>query len=159
MQCCKERTDLGEKDIGPRLDRLSRAEEAQQLANVRYHSECRKPIMNIVQKERYRKRTNSESSSLFLKTPKRGPGRPEKNASETCPKRSPTVHKEIKCIFSACNFCVSTMTDIKLLKLIVCVSGLDKPGDAAAQEKYYHKQCLRNAQRSCVGKIDKDKLM
>ena len=66
LQCCKERTDLGEKDIGPLLDRLSRAEEAQQLANVRYHSECRKP-MNIDHKERYRKRTHSESSSLFLK--------------------------------------------------------------------------------------------
>ena len=83
LQRCKERTDLGEKDIGPLLDRLSRAEEAQQLANVRYHSECRKPIMNIDHKERYRKRTHSESSSLFLKTPKLGPGRPEKNASET----------------------------------------------------------------------------
>ena len=153
LQRCKERTDLGEKDIGPLLDRLSRAEEAQQLANARYHCECRKPIMNIDHKERYRKRTHSESSSLFLKTPKRGPRRPEKNASETRPKRSPTVHKEIKCIFSACNFCVSTMTDIKLHKVEtkvmgqtlldikettkidsvrVCVSGLDKPGDAAA---------------------------
>ena len=69
LQRCKERTDLGEKDIGPLLDRLSRAEEAQQLANVRYYSECRKPIMNIDHKERYRKRTHSESSSLFLKTP------------------------------------------------------------------------------------------
>ena len=107
-------------------------------------------------------------------------GRPEKITAESRPKRSQFIPKEIKCMFSACDFYPhpsnaelhrvytdpmgETLIRIKMATLIdsvrVCVSDLEKKGDAAALEKYYHRQCLRNAQRSCEAKdeAESDKL-
>lgn len=38
------------------------------------------------------------------------------------------------------------------------VSGLEQAGDAAAQEKYYHKKCVRYAQRTFTDNVSKDKM-
>ena len=39
LERCKERVDLGENNLLPLLS-------SQHLENIRYHSDCRKPIMN-----------------------------------------------------------------------------------------------------------------
>jgi len=109
---------------------------------------------------------------------KRGPGRPGKSQEETRPRRFQTVQKEVKCIFSPCKFCTpsdsqelhrvlsdpmgQTLLDIKSNTkddtIRVCVSGLEQSGGAAAQEKYYHKKCLRYAQRTFSDSVSKDKI-
>ena len=172
LERCKERVDLGENNLLPLLSRLS---GSQHLENICYHSDCRKPIMHTDHKERSKKRMLTEPLSGASK---RGPGRPQKTATETRPQRYQTVPKEVKCIFEPGKVCSSSVSDNlhrvesepmgqKLLdikknsksdEIRVCVSGLEAKGDAAAQEKYYHRACLRNAQRSCIDKVDEDKL-
>ena len=77
LQCCRERISLGESALKQLSDRLSSLEETQ-LENVRYHSECRKPIVNKDHLERARKRKqdDSESFSLPCSSSKSGPGFP-----------------------------------------------------------------------------------
>ena len=158
---CEELKNNGDTKVSDILHRLHHAKNNEIFDKVLYHSECRKPIMR-----EDRKRTFSESSSS--QKPVR-PGRPSAVSSETRPRRSICTPKEIKCIFSTCSFCPSStnselhrvFTDTMGLTLInlkkntrddnvrVCVSDLNDKGDAAAVEKYYHRDCLRNAQRSC----------
>ena len=78
-----------------------------------------------------------------------------------------TAPKEEVCIFSSCDFCsnnefealhrvYSSNVGEKLLNIKnttkddhirVCVADLEKEGDASANEKYYHRTCMRTAQR------------
>ena len=179
LECCRERISLGEKDLQPVADRISYLDESQ-LENVRYHSECRKPLVNKdhLERARKRKREHSESFSPSSNFSGKGAGRPGKSPEGARPKRIQTVPKEIKCIFSPCSFCVpsdtqqlhrvlsdamgQTLLDIKNKTkddaIRICVSGLEQAGDAAAQEKYYHKKCVRYAQRTFTDNVSKDKM-
>ena len=55
LACCVERVSLGEIELEPLADRLFSLCDSQ-LENVRYHSECRKPIVNTDHLARARSR-------------------------------------------------------------------------------------------------------
>lgn len=71
------------------------------LKSVRYHSECRKPIVNKAKIECFRKRSRTDSSVCAP----RGPRRPSSAAGSVRSKRSKTISKEQVCLFSTCDFC------------------------------------------------------
>ncbi|KAG0700254.1 hypothetical protein GWK47_025632 [Chionoecetes opilio] len=93
---CQERVSLGdtESDIHRLLNYLSGLNEGE-LKYVRYHSECRKPIVNKNKIERLRKRSRTDSPVCAP----RGPGRPSSAVGSVRPKRSKTIPKEQVCMF------------------------------------------------------------
>ena len=165
---CQLLKNSGDHEVTPLLQRLLRAQGENLLGSVRYHSECRKPIM-------HEKRKRSYSESAISKTPAK-PGRPAVLSPEARPKRSASAMppKEARCMFSSCTFCTTdpytdvhkVLTDAMGEKLIyiknntkvdsvrVCVSDLEGIGKASSLEKHYHVACLRNAQRSCDDKVE-----
>ncbi|KAG0719847.1 hypothetical protein GWK47_049648 [Chionoecetes opilio] len=164
LQHCQERVSLGdtESDIHRLLNYLSGLIEGE-LKYVRYHSECRKPIVNKNKIERLRKRSRTDSPVCAP----RGPGRPSSAVGSVRPKRSKTIPKEQVCLFSNCDFCPKNdseplhrvLTDSMGKTLLqikqktpddhvrVSVADLEEPGDASALEKHYHRTCLLSAQR------------
>ena len=84
------------------------------------------------------------------------------------PKRTKSTRKAKVCVFSSCSFCPNdtaeslhrtfsdgigeSLIEIKLKtqddQVRTCVSELEGAGDASALEKYYHRTCLRSAQRT-----------
>ena len=109
-----------------------------------------------------KKRTDAEELKLA-----RGPGRPSADGS-TRPKRLKIEPKAMFCVFAQCDFCAGGTSDLHrvltdnmgqtLLQLKhetkddnvrMCVSDLQEVGDAAAQEKYYHRNCELYAKRTC----------
>ncbi|KAG0717279.1 hypothetical protein GWK47_054776 [Chionoecetes opilio] len=72
-----------------------------ELKYVRYHSECRKPIVNKNKIERLKKRSRTDSPVCAP----RGPGRPSSAVGSVRPNRSKTIPKEQVCLFSNCDFC------------------------------------------------------
>ena len=156
----RERVALGELRYQSFVNFVSNLSTSE-LAKVRYHSECRKPIVNKTNLERLRKRARSESSVTA--------GRPPSTSDVVRPKRVKTMHKEPVCIFNPCSFCPVSLNDPlhcvstdgrgqSLLQIKynttdnavrACVSDLQDMGDAAALEKYYHSCCLCVAQRTC----------
>ncbi|KAG0710077.1 Peroxidasin [Chionoecetes opilio] len=134
-----------------------------ELKYVRYHSECRKPIVNKNKIKRLRKRSRTDSPVCAP----RGPGRPSSAVGSVRPKRSKTIPKEQVCLFSNCDFCPKNdseplhrvLTDSMGKTLLqikqktpddhvrVSVADLEEPGDISALEKHYHRTCLRSAQR------------
>lgn len=163
ISSCVERVSLGQNEMQTIIDRLKNHESERK--QVFYHSECRKPIVNKTMIERLRaKRSHSASSALH--TP--GPGRPSTSVESCRPKRKKFIPKAEVCLFAACTFCSSdsteplhrvlsdnmgkTLLDIKLNsqddQVRTAVADLQDPGDASALEKFYHRKCLRYAQRS-----------
>lgn len=61
----------------------------EELRSVRYHSECRKPIVNKAKIERLRKRSRTDSPVC----PPREPERPSSAAGSVQPNRSKTIPK------------------------------------------------------------------
>lgn len=172
LKCCQERVSLGQSDIQHLTDHLSGMNELE-LKSVYYHSECRKPIVNKGMIERLRgKRSRTESP---YPSASRGPGRPSSATGLVRPKRSRSLPKEEVCMFSSCAFCPEggseplhrvlsdamgiTLIEVKQLTtddtVRICVADLEEPGDASALEKYYHRSCLRSAQRTSA-KADLD---
>uniref|UniRef100_UPI00358EE243 UPF0711 protein C18orf21 homolog isoform X1 n=1 Tax=Myxine glutinosa TaxID=7769 RepID=UPI00358EE243 len=168
IYCANERLSLGQGDIKRLTDRLASLGESERKS-VWYHSECRKPIVNTSMIERLRvKRVRFDSPAC----PARGPGRPSSVADSTRPKRTKTIPKEKVCLFSSCSFCSNNISEplhrvysdkmgenfleIKLKtqddRIRTCVSELEDAGDASALEKYYHRKCLRYAQRTLTRK-------
>ena len=100
--------------------------------------------------------------------PVRGPGRPSTAIDSAQPKRTKTIPKAEVCLFSTCSFRPNdtklpnhhvfsdrmgdNFLEIKLKTqddhVRTCVSELEDAGDASALERYYHRQCLRSAQRT-----------
>lgn len=161
---CNERVSLGETKWKALAERLSGLTELE-LKSVFYHSECRKPIVNkcFIEKLRNKRRARSESPAQAAR------GRPSTSTGGyTRPKRTKAAPKAEVCVFSCCTFCSKDTTEPlhqvltdsvgeTLLELKLCtldnrvrtsVSDLESAGDAAALEKYYHKACLRSAQRT-----------
>lgn len=172
LQSCRERVSLGQSEIQQLTDHLSGLYE-QELKSVYYHSECRKPIVNKSLIERLKgKRSRSDSPECS----RRGPGRPSSTAEPARPKRLKAVPKEEVCLFSSCGFCsnagseplhrvLSNAMGKRLLEIKqqtkddqvrICVADLEDVGDASALEKYYHRTCLRTAQRTSTSNEDDD---
>ena len=172
ISCCNERLSLGDSqsEIKELADRLSSLTDSDRnLAS--YHSECRKRITNPNTMERLRSRSKRILPDSPAACLSEGPGRPSSMPDSVAvrPKRIKTTPKAEVCIFSSCSFCPNTKTleplhrvfsekmgenllEIKLKTLDdnvrTCVSGLESPGDAVALEIYYHRNCLRSAQRT-----------
>ena len=86
VNCCNERLSLGQLEMKQLCDRLNSLSESEKNS-VYYHSECRKPLVNIVNIERLRtkrSRCNSPASSLH------GPGRPSCSSDTPRPTRTKT---------------------------------------------------------------------
>jgi len=99
-----------------------------------------------------------------------GPGRPAMSSDAARPKRTKSNPKEMVCVFSSCSFCINdpseplhlvtsdnmgdSLLDVKLKTqndhVRTCLSDLLDDGDARALEKYYHRKCLRSAQRTMI---------
>ena len=164
VDCCNERLSLGQSYIKQLSDRLASLSEFERKC-VRYHSECRKRIVNISMIARLRsKRVRSDSPVCLA----RSPGRPINTTDSARPKRTKCTPNANVCVFSSCSFCPNdsaeslhraffdgigeSLIEIKLKtqddQVRTCVSELEGAGDASALEKYYHRTCLRSAQRT-----------
>ena len=173
----KERIDLGQTDLEQVFSRFNRLSAAEQ-ENVLYHSDCRKPIVNHHNIENLRKTRLKRSNTPPSIT--QGAEQSSTSTESVRPKRMKILPKSQICIFSSCDFCKTTTSkDLHLVetdnvgeKLLsikkqthdefvrVCVSDLHEVGDASAQEKYYHRNCMMYAQRTCTLKIgDRVKLV
>lgn len=173
LQSCHERVSLGQSDMQQLIDHLSGLNKLE-LKAVYYHSECRKPIVNKTSIERLKGIKRSRSDSPVCS--RRGPGRPSSTPGSARPKRLKVVPKQEACLFSSCDFCSKagseplhcvlsdamgkTLLEIKQQteddQVRICVADLEDAGDASALEKYYHRTCLRTAQRTSTSKIDDD---
>ena len=98
----------------------------------------------------------------------RSSGRSINTTDSARPKRTKSTPKAKVCVFSSCSFCPNytagslhrafsdgigeTLIEIKLKtqddQVRTCVSELEGAGDASALKKYYHRTCLRSAQRT-----------
>ena len=164
VDCCNERLSLGQSYIKQLSDRLASLSESERKF-VRYHSECRKHIVNMSMIARLRsKRVRSDSPVCLA----RSPGRPINTTDSARPKRTTSTPKTNVCVFSSCSFCPNDsagylhrafsdgigerLIEIKLKtqddQVTTCLSELEGAGDASALEKYYNRTCLRSAQRT-----------
>ena len=158
VDCCNERLSLGQSYIKQLSDRLASLSESE-CKSGRYHSKCRKPIVNMSMIARLRcKRVRSDSPVCLA----RSPGRPINTTDSAWHKRTKSTPKASVCVFSSCSFCPNdtagsihraftdgigeSLIEIKLKTqddhVITCVSELEGAGDASALEKYYHRTCL-----------------
>ena len=167
VTCCNERLSLGELEIKALCDRLNSLSESEK-SSVYYHSECRKPLVNKVNIERLRKYKTSRSDSPVASSSLHKRGRPSTSGDTPRPKRTKKVPKAQICMFSFCSFCPTdkneplhrvesdsmgkTLIDIKQNtvndQVRTSLSELLDAGDASALEKWYHRTCLRSAQRT-----------
>ena len=162
-----ERFRLGDLHLKSLAEHLSSLSESD-LNNVSYHSECRKPLANKANLENCRKR-NYQFDDVTT-PPKRG--RPQKtDTTETSRslrgKESGDRTKERCCIFNLCSFCPRTSYNLHKIKtyqvgqqllnirkhtkhdaVLLSLSELEDYGDALALDKYYHRHCMRDAERS-----------
>ena len=89
VDCCYERLSLGQSDIKQLSDRLASLSESE-CKYVCYHSECRKPIVNMSMIARLRSKRVSSDSPVCLA---RSPGRPINTSDSTRPKRTKSTPK------------------------------------------------------------------
>ena len=164
VDCCNERLSLGQSDIKQLSDRLASLSECERKY-VCYHSQCRKPIVNMSMIAQLRSKQVRSDSPVCLA---RSPGRPINTTDSARPKRTKSTPKAKVCVFLSCSFCPNetvgslhrafsdgigeSLIEIKLRTqddhVRTCVSELEGAGDASALEKYYHRTCLRSAQRT-----------
>ena len=85
----RERVDLGELNYKTLVDFICNI-SVSEVANIRYHSECRKPIVNKTNLERLRKRCQSVSSVTT--------GRPSITDDNSRPKLFKTTRKDVVCV-------------------------------------------------------------
>ena len=98
VDCCNERLSLEQSYIKQLPDRLASFSESERKSG-RYHSKCRKPIVNMSMIARLRsKRVRSDS-------PARSPGRPINTTDSARPKRTKSTPKAKVCVLSYCRFC------------------------------------------------------
>ena len=171
-----ERVSLGDTKLRPLSEYLKSSSD---ISDIVYHSDCRKALLHVNDIERLRKRSRSVSPSTPSVSgnvpPKRGRP-PKSDDGERVKRGSEKINqKEKKCMFSKCSFCSKSSEDLHLaksdqigLKLLtikdstcsdavrIAVSDLSDAGDASALEKYYHRSCLRNAERLCEIKEESD---
>ena len=103
VDCCNERLSLGQSDIKQLSDRLASLSESE-CKYVCYHSQCRKPIVNMSMIARLRSKRVSSDSPVCLA---RSPGRPINTSDSALPKRTKSTPKDKVCVFSSCSFCLN----------------------------------------------------
>lgn len=174
LHYAKRLTELGEvqfKHLSDFLSSLSKSE----IEKVRYHSDCRKTVVNKPLLDRAeKKRARLDSPSAAAQPAKRG--RPARsNESGRLHRQTGIVPKDIVCIFAPssgeCKYHEElhkvasfnrgqTLLDIKATTvddhIRASLSTLHQPGDAHAQEKWYHSSCLQDARRTCCDHTDQD---
>ena len=101
VDCCNERLSLGQSYIKQLSDRLASLSESERKC-VRYHSECRKHIVNMSMIARLRSKRVRTDSPVCLA---RSPGRLINTTGSARPKRTQSTPKANVCIFSSCSFC------------------------------------------------------
>ena len=168
FSCAKRRYELGELKY-EEMAKLMFTLSDDDMKKVCYHSACRKLVINKEHMKRVENRAKASTSDSSVQPRK---GRPVKRLSDSCiasrPKRQKTTPNLKVCIFNP-DRCVAdndedihqVTTDnrgITLMKIkeetnddsIRCkLSNLFAPGDAAAQEIWYHRTCFRSAERTC----------
>ena len=101
VDCCDERLSLEQSDIKQLSARLASLSESERKY-ICYHSECRKPIVNMSMLARLRsKRVRSDSPVCLA----RSPGRPINTTDSARPKMTKSNPKAKVCLFSSCSFC------------------------------------------------------
>jgi len=168
LSCCHLRYSYGQADVKPLLDRLAALSD-QERENVPYHSECRKRLTNKYNIDYLaKKREPALEGHLSMSRP------------VDRPKRTKIAPKAEVCMFSICNFCTTEKTE-PLHRVLTdsmgekpleikqktsdnhvrtCLTELKDPGDASALEKYYHRNCLRAAQRTMsLQQHDQEKML
>ena len=139
----------GELEIKPLCDHLNSHSDSEK-SSVYYHSECRWPLGNKVNIERMPKSKTSRSDSPVASSSLRKRGRPSASGDTPRPKRTKSVTKAQICMFSSCSFYPTydikqnTVND----QVKTCLSELMDAGNVSALEKWYHRTCLRSAQRT-----------
>ena len=154
------------------------------MKKVRYHSAFKKFVINKEYIKRVENRALASSSDSSLKPRK---GHPIKRLSDSCitsrPKKQKTTPKLKFCIYNS-DRCVAdndeelqkVTTDNRGITLIKLkeetndysirykLSNQFAPGDAAAQEIWYHRTCFRSAERTCYqstcdSDVEREKMM
>lgn len=170
MLCqARKRTKMGDflyKSLADKLENLSQDE----LERVRYHRNCRK---HVIGRRRQDDSPVPTTSSLQIPVPAKR-GRPSLSSRDERSKRTKGIYpKEKVCVFAPCRWegqdqLHLVTTDNRGNELLAiknttssdhvraCLSSLVQDGDAAAQEKWYHSNCLRDAHRSCPSATDSD---
>lgn len=155
-----KRAELGELNLKPLAEYMTNL-SPEELKMVRYHSTCRKKVVHKQLIERALKRPCSSSD---IAAPWKA-GRPSTSGESSRVQRSFGVKaKEKICVFSPCSYegkedlhqvttdnRGKTLLEIKERtrddRIRTCLSSLHEPGDASAQEKWYHSSCLQDAVR------------
>jgi hypothetical protein len=178
-----ERASLGDVQLKSLADHLSSLSESD-LRNVCYHSKCRKPLVNKANLEMCRKRAHSQTpifsdasstSDVVPVAPKRGRPPKTETSEGARPLRQKVLPKEKKCVFHTCSFCPKSSQELHKVSsdpmgqwllaikeatkddlIRLSLAELSDPGDAAALEKYYHRDCLRVVERHCKEWGDRD---
>ena len=101
VDCCNERLSLGQSDIKQLSDRLDSLSESERKY-VCYHSECRKPIVNMSMIAWLRSKRISSDSPVCLA---RSPERPINTIDSARPKMTKSSPKAMVCVFSSCSLC------------------------------------------------------
>ena len=101
VDCFNERLSLGQSDIKQLSDRLASLSESERKY-VCYHSQCRKPIVNMSMIAQLRSKQVRSDSPVCLA---RSPGRPINTTDSARPKRTKSTPKAKVCVFSSCSFC------------------------------------------------------
>ena len=97
VDCCNERLSLGQSYIKQLPDGLASLSESGRKC-VRYHSECRKTIVNMSMIARFRsKRVRSDSPVCLA----RSPGHPINTTDSARPKRTKSTPKAKVCVLSS----------------------------------------------------------
>ena len=167
LHYAKRLADIGEVHLRPLSESLSSLSKSE-LEQVRYHSNCRMIIVNKTLLHRAEKRRACSESPSPSRAVKRG--RPPKSSTAGRPQRhTGTIPKEIVCIFAPpsgkCQYHgeeLHRVTSDNRGQILVeikantadddiraSLSSLYQPGDAHAQEKWYHSSCLQAAHRTC----------
>ena len=169
-QCESDRLSNGERLLKPLVD-FMRSLTSNDLLGVRYHSHCHKKVVHVhkVKATNNRKSIDDSDGPSSAKR-----GRPSKADASKNPIRLTrnTAHepKEKICVFSLCIWEGEDLhrvesesrgrksIDIKNYitddKVRTCLSTLVEPGDASAQEIWYHKNCIVYGEQTC--RIDDD---
>ena len=150
VDCCNERLSLGQSYIKQLSDRLASLSESERKC-VRYHSECRKHIVNMSMITRLRsKRVRSDSPVCLARLPGRRINTTDVRVFSSCSLCPNDTAEYLHRAFS--DGIGESLIEIKLKTqddhVRTCVSELEGAGDASALEKYYHRTCLRSAQRT-----------
>lgn len=168
LEKCKQRVSFGENTFRPLLERLECLSDEQlnhDDKTIAYHSECRKAVVHKKEIQRLQEKWSKQSKGSSV----RAQGRPSTSAAASSrPRRVVSTPLEKRCLFRTCDFCPDesddrlvhvesdavgeSLVNIKNLtcndQIRVSVSDLHDKRDAFALGKYYHKYCLRQAERS-----------